>query len=499
MNKKKLKERKVKKLSKKSILVFFLMFFLILYCIMVIYHTSKKLPKGISLEGEVYEVDEGSVEFLYDLTYRDNADNEVIEQKIFDRIFLMINNSQEFILLDFFLFDTGEGTYRNLSSDLVDNLIKKKKDNPHIKINFMTDTYNTFYGSLEYRDFERLEENGINVSFTNLNRLRDSNPLYSGFWRIFFEPFGTPKNCKNSLIKLNGKNYCVRSALKALNTKANHRKVIVADGIVDGVKKVVSLIASANPSSHGSKYSNVALYVESGNEGIWKDIYYSEKSVADYSKESFIEHNFEGVSSSLIENKATVQFVTEGKIKKSFVGEIDKTEKGESIEIAQFLLAERDVIDSLIKASKRGVEVRIVLDPSRYLFGKDSKGIPNRVVASELVKESNGNIQVRWYDTHGEEFHSKIMIIKKNNGNTIVFVGSANLTRRNIGDYNLEADVKLTASNDSKVIQDVYAYFERIWQNKNGSYTLDYQTLKEDSLSKYLKYRVQEASGICLW
>jgi len=487
--------KKREKLSRKNILIYILLAIFCLYGIMFLYHSSKPLPKGVSFEGEIYEVDEDNVEFLYDITYRDEYDNEIIEQKIFDKVLETIDNAEEFIFLDFFLWDSGEDVHRDLSTELVNHLIEKKKENPEIKINFMTDSYNTFYGSKRHEGFDKLEENGIEVGFTDLDKLRDSNPIYSAAWRIFFKPFGVPEKCEKSLIKLGGEKRCIRSALKALNFKANHRKVLVADNYINGSKKVVSIVTSANPSSHGSKYSNVALYIE---DEIWKDIYYSEKAVADFSKEDFVEHDFD-IDNVNIEDSATVQFLTEGKIKKNFVDEIDKTVEGESIDIAQFLLTERDVVDSLIKASKRGVEVRLVLDPSYYLFGKDSKGIPNRLAARDLVNEGNGKIDVRWYDTHGEEFHSKVMVIKKKNGWTIVFLGSANLTRRNIDDYNLEADVKLVAQSDSKVVQDIYAFFERIYNNENGHYTLDYEEKKDNSKWKYFKYRFQEATGISVW
>ena len=140
-----------------------------------------------------------------------------------------------------------------------------------------------------------------------------------------------------------------------------------------------------------------------------------------------------------------------------------------------------------------------MVDPSKYLFGQDSEGVPNRPVMSELNEDSEGKIKIRWYNTHGEEFHSKTVIITKENGVVVVFLGSANLTRRNIGDYNLEADVKLVATQDSEVIQEIDDYYQRIWENQGGKYTLDYEVLEDNSRYRYAKYWLQEQSGLCAW
>ena len=75
--------------------------------------------------------------------------------------------------------------------------------------------------------------------------------------------------------------------------------------------------------------------------------------------------------------------------------------------------------------------------------------------------------------------------------------GSANLTRRNLDAYNLELDVRVTAAGSRPPMSDIRAYLERIWHNKDGLYTVDYQEYKDDSLLRHLIYRVQEFTGLC--
>ena len=59
---------------------------------------------------------------------------------------------------------------------------------------------------------------------------------------------------------------------------------------------------------------------------------------------------------------------------------------------------------------RRGVRVNVMLDPNRDAFGRQKDGVPNRPVANELVTASGERIAVRWYRTHGEQFHTKLAL-----------------------------------------------------------------------------------------
>src|SRR6185369_17305668 len=85
---------------------------------------------------------------------------------------------------------------------------------------------------------------------------------------------------------------------------------------------------------------------------------------------------------------------------------------GDAIDVAMFYLSERDVVRALISAAKRGVSVRVILDPNKDAFGRTKNGIPNRSVATELAAASDGAIKVRWFRTHGEQFHSKLVAMR---------------------------------------------------------------------------------------
>ena len=136
------------------------------------------------------------------------------------------------------------------------------------------------------------------------------------------------------------------------------------------------------------------------------------------------------------------------------------------------------------------------MDPNKDAFAREKSGIPNRQVAWELVKKSKEKIKIRWYDTKGEQQHSKITIIRKANGDVIVFLGSANLTKRNIGDFNLEMNAKVSTPVGTRFETEVSFLFDKFWNNNEGHFTIDFEEYKDTSLRKYWLYRFQEASGL---
>ena len=159
VNKKKNKE--TKKVSKKKIAFWVILGALLIVFLFGLWHQIKPLPENISMNGEIYYVEEENIEFLYDLVYFNEEGVLEAEQEIFDKILETIDNAENFIMLDFFLMKQSKKAYRNLSIELKDSLLKKKKENPEVIINFITDNYNIGYGSLESPDFNELEEGEI--------------------------------------------------------------------------------------------------------------------------------------------------------------------------------------------------------------------------------------------------------------------------------------------------------------------------------------------------
>src|SRR5699024_9000223 len=181
---------KVKKVIRSK--VFWISFVLILILATVLlYNKWKPLPEGISYESDVYYT--GDVEFLTDLTYKTKEGKTKHEREIFSEIFQMIEKAEDFILLDFFLFNgyTDESRdFPELSETLTNKLIKKKQKHTDLQVVFITDSINNGYHSYEDKNIKKLQNNGVEVVLTNLDKLRDSNPAYSAVWRTFFRWFG---------------------------------------------------------------------------------------------------------------------------------------------------------------------------------------------------------------------------------------------------------------------------------------------------------------------
>ena len=184
-----------------------------------------------------------------------------------------------------------------------------------------------------------------------------------------------------------------------------------------------SLVTSANPHDGSSHHSNVALVVD-GPTAV--DMLKTEQAVASMSNGS----SPVVIMGAFAEDKSLpqVQVLTEKAIYDAVIKMINEAKAQDHLDIAMFYLSERQIIEALKQAKKRGVDVRMILDPNKDAFGRQKNGIPNRQVASEL---NAVGIPIRWCDTHGEQCHSK-MLLKYNHQHAELILGSANLTARNL-------------------------------------------------------------------
>jgi len=466
--------------------------YIVILVLTMLWQTFKPLPKNINYKSKKYIIGENDIKFFNDLTVGDN-----VEQQIFDRILNLIDKARKYILIDIFLFNSFNVQTDKIHSKIYEKisykLINKIKKYPNIKIDIVTDSINLVYYGGENKELEKLKNAGVNVIITDLKKLRDSNPLYSSIWRSLFQWFGN----SNKLgffphpFSSRAEKVSLRTYLYLLNFKANHRKVIVADR----GDQMVSIITSANIHNASSTHSNVAVEIIGE---FWKNIYISENAVARLSGKKLSNQVLPGIKNGEnSENVVEVFLITERKIREQLVGLIQCAQKNELIRIGVFYLSSRIIIKELIKASKRGVNIKIILDPNKDAFGYRKNGIPNRQVARELINKTNGNIKIRWYNTTGEQFHSKFIILNKCNKKVMCLLGSANFTRRNLENYNLETDVMVVGKNEIDFFQSIDRYFEKIWYNKNNKkYTLNYDIYKDKSLIKQFVYRIQEFFGI---
>ena len=451
-----------------------------------LFNTHKPLPAGLSFTGEWHGG--ADVRFLRDLTFTDEAGQRHVEQQIFDAAFALLDGAQRFVLVDMFLFNDFQGASpertRALCRELTERLVARRTAMPDIEIHLITDPINTVYDGLSSPQLARLREAGVQVTVTRLTRLRDSNPLYSPFWRLLVQMWGNDPSGWLPNPFGAGK-VSLRSYLALANFKANHRKVVIADSPT-GLR---GLVTSANPHDGSSAHQNVAL--EFGGQAV-TDLLDAERAVLRFSHGGDVRFRAEPTTASA--GGVELQIASEAGIKRMVLTAIDGATRGDGLDLVMFYLSDRDIIRALLAAQSRGVNMRVVLDSNKDAFGHQKNGIPNRPVAAELVA---AGVPLRFADTHGEQCHSKLLLIHRADGSAWLSLGSANYTRRNLADLNLELNVAARGAMSETVFAEARVYVDEIWQGRAGRhYTTDYASYQDDSAQHRWLYRLMETSGL---
>ncbi|MDX1803873.1 MAG: phospholipase D family protein [Alcanivorax sp.] len=453
---------------------------------MATWHRYKPLPDDLDFHGKLQPAT--NLSLLVDDTWVDAHDQRHSRQQIFDEYFRLIRQAQRLVVVDMFLFNDFQGsppeTLRPLSGQLTNTLLAARHQHPAMPMVVITDPLNTLYGGLLDPQLERLRQAGITVVTTRLTALRDSNPGWSGLWRLCCQWLGN--NASHGWLPnpLGPGQVTLRSYLALLNFKANHRKTLV----VDEGNQWTAIVTSANAHDGSSAHSNIGLRF-SGPAAL--DVLHSELAVARFSGADLPalppRHD-----ASPAPAPQQIQVLTEGAIRDALLQAINDAGPEEQLDVSVFYLSHRPLVEALLAAHRRGVRLRILLDPNKDAFGHQKNGIPNRQVAWELHR---AGIPVRWCHTHGEQCHTK-MLLRVSPSQAALILGSANYTRRNLDNLNLETSVRLLASPESPVIQQAGQAFERRWSNLHGEHhSVPYRRYADQSPFKYWLYRAMEFTG----
>jgi phosphatidylserine/phosphatidylglycerophosphate/cardiolipin synthase-like enzyme len=479
-----------------------------------VWEANKPLMPGVRTTSTWHTVPVQSVSFIADITSADAYGRGISSQAIFDETLKVVRGAREFLVLDYFMFNSRRGDLdaaspllRPLTATLRDALIERRQAVPNLKVLFITDPINELYGAEPSHDLRLLKAAGVDVVVTNLDALRDSNHLYSSAWRLainWWSPnprgegsFPNPLNDSNAPLPFG-------AWARLLNFKANQRKVAIGD---DGHGGLAGIVGSANPHDASGANSNVAARISGP---VLSSLLDSELAIARFSGwQGSIQTSTASVTettpaspeitSGITAGKlARVQTLTEGAIHDALLEHIDATVKGDFVDIAMYYIADRSVVESLLAASRRGVYVRLILDPNRDAYGHTTSGIPNQPAASELVSETDGKVRVRWYRTHGEQFHTKLVMVY--GPERLWFtLGSASLTSRALSDYDLEANIAVEVGRNAPLALQIVEYFNTLWTNKASlgiEYTADFSAYADPSQGRYWLYRFLEATGM---
>jgi PLD-like domain len=477
------------------------------------WYATRPLPPGLHVTSPEFDLPDDSIKLLSDLTSRDLRGDPQVVQQIHAALLDQIRGARDFLVIDYFLFNeqpgpSGELRYQNgirpVARELREALLALRQSQPQLPILVLVDPINDYYRGTTPDALAPLVQAGIQVVVADVDALRDSDPAYSGLWRLLFawwlKPgvhggWGNPLDARGPSLPL-------AALLRVPNFKADHRKVLITG---DGNGSLRGIVSSANPHDASSAHSNVALSLR--GEAL-RTLLDSELAIAAFSGwqgeaelrtaiDAARHSDSGGAPAQAPEAPNHVSIATEGAISEALLATLDQTRAGDQVDIAQFYLSERRTIGALLQAAARGATVRVLLDPNKDAFGFEKSGMPNRMVASELIAASDGAIKLHWYRTHGEQFHVKLAAIR--HGDELwLTVGSANLTRRNLHDYNLEANVIVRAPRGGALDLTIANWFDTLWQNRPGriEYTTDADLYADPSIGRYWLYRFMEATGL---
>ncbi len=413
---------------------------------LALWHCAKPLPPGTHVASQTSRVSESDVDFWTEPAPRPAAAASELTA---------IDHAEQLIVLD----------RSPLNSELAEHLLARKRARPHIKIVLVTDPAHPAFGGTRAQMLAALEQSGIIVSRVRLTRLRDSNPLYSGLWRLLFgwwsDPFDEPQDRVTPATRM-----------RMQNGKADQRQLTVAD---DGSGGWIAVLAPPDAAAGLTLRGSVA-----------RAMIASELQIAAWSTEDDrlpAGPPLEGRGVGAID----VRFLTEGAIAVVLLDDIRAAGSGDEISVAVETLADRRLIAALLAAAGRGVRVQVLLGAKR---------MPNSSVAGELTRGGAGRIEVR---RHADAAGSHLNLLSvRHRADSWVNLSSANFTRRDLNDLNLEAGVELRMPARAVPARAAADYFARLWAGADaaGTAAAGATDVAQVSAAEYWRYRLAEATGL---
>lgn len=497
-------------------------------------HLSLNPKNRVATNSGWFKVDESDVNFV--MTYNGfnyKTHKRVRNREIIYKALDMIKNAEKQITLSVFLFDNMYSKTIpdfDVVEELTNTLLAKKKEKPEIKITVILDPLHRSYSRRTSPSVQKFIDNGIDVFYSDLLATKAASKL--GFpegighvGRILDEIslglFGSVVNTTAAAINmpfagnLDGHTIDLEVAFGASLLKANHRKILVTD--INGSDQYETLVSSANPHNGSDDSTNTALsvkgdlakfvysvlredaahsmlkqttipltigmkkYAQLSNDS--KEKYrlpkYSPKRLKEYFSEVLPPIDLESLDKGSEDKNVSAKFVSEIEVRKEAIRLLKEAQDDDIIRLQMFYLSEPEIVKTISEVSKRSGRknnpILILLDPSKDAFNKIKDGTPNRQVAHFLVNELGSNIKLRWYATHGEQNHAKILSITNEESSKYeIFTGSTNWTGKNMNNINMEANLSIKGA---KKLNDKFnKIFDKLFYNQeeNILYSWDY-------------------------
>jgi len=443
-----------------------------------VHYATRELPAGVRLNSAAQSVPTRDVTFRYDITGADAYDHGFSSHTIFDSMLRNIGAALSLVVLDCHRCSDMPAkapdpftTPIPMASQLIDALLARKAAVPTLQVLVIADPGNGLAGAAP--ELARLTAAGIPVVTADLSVLRDRNLLY-----------GAPSRL---IAKLTG-----RTRAQLSNFKSSDRRVLITD---DGHGELTALAGTAEPAMADSIDTVTALQV-SGSAV--RPLLTSELQLARaFGWTGVLTVPAPQASGAGPHDPSALDFrwLGEGAIGDALLQHIGAATHADSIDIACDSLSDRRLIGALLAAGQRGVTVRMILDPRK---SSSLWGSANQSVGSELIAASDGRIRVAWYRTHTEQFRAALILIH-GGGPTWMVTGSASLTRRDLGDYDLALDAALSGPSTAEPVASAQAFFDTLWNDRGPpgiEYTADADAWADPSQLRYWAYRLMELVGI---
>jgi hypothetical protein len=403
-----------------------------------VWNAAKPMPPGTRVASLPMRLAESDLEFLAASP----------RHEILDRALTAIGRAEQLIVVD----------QSPLPRELAQALLLRKHVRPHLKIIVVTDPAHEAFGGTPPQDLQSLERVGVVVARVRLDRLRDSNPAYTGLWRILVGWWSNPFEQAGAAVSL-------PAWSRQFNYKADQRQVMVSD---DGAGGWFSMLGTS-----GSFMLDV-------RGGFAHDILASELKIAAWSTD---DDRLPAAPPIVGRGVGTIdaRFLTEGAIGTALLDGLAAAGSGDEIYILAHDLSDRAVMHSLLRAGERGAHLQLLLDPIPS---------PNLATAGELAQQDNRRIEVRWNAAAAAGPGSQLAMVRHRN-DLWLYLGSANLTRRNLADLNLESAVELRLPASSALARSIAEQFSKHWSGAAA-----YAQYSDPSDAAYWRYRLAEASGL---
>ena len=485
---------------------------LLAWVALALWQSQKRLPPGVHIAGNWHRVPAGELRFLRDLTAADATGAPLNERQINAELLHMIAQAHDFLVLDTGLFGdlpaAGPGAARlraaaPVAATLADALLQARQLHPGLQVLLLIDPASAQL-QLASPTLERLREAGVAVVPVDVGRLRAPNAVFAGFWQLccrWWSPVTAAGHWPNPLgVGPSGVSMGLWG--RTPGYQRSHRQLLIAD---DGAGGLAGLIFSRPLNAEASLHTAVALRI--GGEAL-EPLLESEFVLAQFSgwrgggavqerSQRLIERQHRSIAAATEVDAARARVVSEAPIAEALVARLDAAGSHDSIEIAALYLSQRDLVRALIDAAWRGASVRVLLDPGKDGYGYERSGLPNRQVASELVAASDGAVRVRWYRTHGEQFSPGFVLIQ-NAAHAWLMVGTAELSRPDLDDYNLAAAFVAELPGAATASSEALSWFDTVWYNRAAGgteYSSDVDVYADASQLDYWQYRLLEVSG----